>query len=162
MVSLPRFLYLFQNLPIYLPLKFFKQLDSLILSFIWAGKPPRISMAHLQKNTSCGGLGLPVFRHYYWAANSRALLHWQWGSPTDYCHDKLPIWLQVEAATVSEASLPVLLFSNTGSFNNSLSRNFVVKHSLKILSQIRKSLKLPDFSVRMPIIHNQVKWIGCF
>uniref|UniRef100_A0A669EJS0 NACHT domain-containing protein n=1 Tax=Oreochromis niloticus TaxID=8128 RepID=A0A669EJS0_ORENI len=105
MVSLPRFLYPFQNLPIHLPLKFFKQLDSLIHSFIWAGKPPRISKAHLQKNTSCGGLGLPVFRHYYWAANSRALLHWQWGSPTDYCHDKLPIWLQVETVQWDEKLL---------------------------------------------------------
>ena len=65
MVALPRFLYLFQNLPIYLPLHFFKQLDSVVLSFVWADKPPRISKAHLQKNVKSGGLGLPVFRHYY-------------------------------------------------------------------------------------------------
>uniref|UniRef100_A0A8C5DDG2 Reverse transcriptase domain-containing protein n=1 Tax=Gouania willdenowi TaxID=441366 RepID=A0A8C5DDG2_GOUWI len=42
MVALPRFLYLFQNLPIYLPLHFFKQLDSIVLSFVWANKPPRV------------------------------------------------------------------------------------------------------------------------
>lgn len=81
MVALPSFLYLFQNLPIYLPLSFFKQLDSVVLSFVWADKPPRISKAHLQKNLKSGGLGLPVFRHYYWAANARALIFWQWGPP---------------------------------------------------------------------------------
>lgn len=73
MVALPRFLYLFQNLPVFLPLSFFKQLDSVILSFVWAGKPPCISKAHLHRNVNKGGLGLPVFRHYYWAANARAL-----------------------------------------------------------------------------------------
>lgn len=65
-------LYLFQNLPIYF-LSFFKQMDSIILSFVWANKPPRNSKAHLQKDVNRDGLGLPVFRHYYWAANARAL-----------------------------------------------------------------------------------------
>uniref|UniRef100_A0A8C9YJL5 Reverse transcriptase domain-containing protein n=1 Tax=Sander lucioperca TaxID=283035 RepID=A0A8C9YJL5_SANLU len=74
MVALPRFLYLFQNLPIYLPLSFFKQLDLAVLSFVWADKPPRISKAHLQKDLKSGGLGLPVFRHYYWATGSTGLL----------------------------------------------------------------------------------------
>lgn len=70
-------MYLFQTLPIYLPLSFFKQLDSIILSFVWANKPPRIFKAHLQKDVNRGGLGLPVLRRYYWAANARAITFWQ-------------------------------------------------------------------------------------
>lgn len=67
MVVLPKFMYLFQNIPIYLTTSFFKMIVSIIIPFIWADKPSRISKAHLQKPTAEGGLGLPVPRHYYWA-----------------------------------------------------------------------------------------------
>ena len=39
MVVLPKFMYLFQNIPIYLTTSFFKMLDSIIVPFIWADKP---------------------------------------------------------------------------------------------------------------------------
>lgn len=65
MTVLPKCIYLFQNVPIFLTAAFFKSLDSIILPFVWANKPPRISKAHLQKPTTEGGLGLPVMRHYY-------------------------------------------------------------------------------------------------
>ncbi len=76
MVILPRFLYLFQNLPIFLPKSFFKLLDSVILPFIWGYKTHRTSKAHLQKPKEVGGLALPTFRQYYWAANMRAMMFW--------------------------------------------------------------------------------------
>ncbi len=113
MVTLPKFLYLFQNVPVYLPLSFFKQLDSIILSFIWADKPPCISKAHLQKSTDRGGLGLPVFKQYYWAANARALAFWQWGSSGDDWAEVSPLRLKIEAMSVLGTSLPALLFSGT-------------------------------------------------
>lgn len=77
MVVLPRFLYLFQNLPIPLNVSFFKKLDSIILPFVWGYKSHRISKAHLHKSVQSGGLGLPIFRYYYWAANSRVLTYWK-------------------------------------------------------------------------------------
>lgn len=87
MVTLPKFLYLFQNLPIYLAATFFKQLDSVILSFVWNCKTPHIAKAHLQKPTDCGGLGLPNFNHYYWAVNARALTFRQRGLLDDVTWD---------------------------------------------------------------------------
>lgn len=65
MVSLPRFLYLFQNIPIFIPMSFFKMIDSVILPFIWGYKARRISKQHLQKPKEFGGLGLPCFLYYY-------------------------------------------------------------------------------------------------
>uniref|UniRef100_A0A4W5RYX9 Reverse transcriptase domain-containing protein n=1 Tax=Hucho hucho TaxID=62062 RepID=A0A4W5RYX9_9TELE len=41
MNTLPKFLYLYQCLPIFLPNTFFKKIDGLILPFIWDKKPPR-------------------------------------------------------------------------------------------------------------------------
>ena len=154
MVALPRFLYLFQNLPIFLPLSFFKQLDSVILSFVWADKPPRISKTHLQKKVKSGGLGLPVFRHYYWAANARALLFWQLDAPYDDCSS--PLWLKIESMSVNNTSLPALLFANAQRSNNLFGHNFVISSSIKILNQIRKFLKLPNVSINAPITGNHL------
>ena len=76
MVSLLRFLYLFQNVPIFLAQSFFKSLDSIVWPFIWGFKAHIISKIHLHKPREMGGLGLPYFLHYYWAANARALAYW--------------------------------------------------------------------------------------
>lgn len=73
---LPRFLYLFQSIPIFLPKSFFHSLSKLITSFIWAGKHPRISRSILEMSRFGGGLALPNFRCYYWAANIQKLLYW--------------------------------------------------------------------------------------
>lgn len=111
MVSLPRFVYLFQNLPVYLPHSFFKQLDSVIFPFIWGYKAHRISKAHLHKPKELGGLALPVFRHYYWATNARAMMFWQMSDQTaDSLIDSLPKWLYMEARSVVGSSLATILF----------------------------------------------------
>lgn len=127
MVSLPRFLYLFQNLPIYLNASFFKKLDSIILAFVWGYKTHRIAKAHLKKSSKVGGLGLPVFKHYYWAANSRALTYWKCGSIKA---EDNPLWLQLETAAVVMSSLPALLFSDSGPIVKLIQRKFTVKNSL--------------------------------
>lgn len=54
-VVLPKFLYLFQSLPIFLTTSFFKTIYSLIMPFIWAYKFHRISKVHIQKHVSEGG-----------------------------------------------------------------------------------------------------------
>lgn len=152
MVSLPRFLYLFQNLPIYLNASFFKKLDSVILPFVWGYKSHRISKAHLQKSSKNGGLGLPVFKHYYWAANSRALTYWKGGSAKAA---ENPLWLQLEAAAaVNTSSLPALLFSDPAPVAKLINHNFIVKNSLRILKQIKVACQVPSVSIHAPICQN--------
>uniref|UniRef100_A0A8C4TBF8 B30.2/SPRY domain-containing protein n=1 Tax=Erpetoichthys calabaricus TaxID=27687 RepID=A0A8C4TBF8_ERPCA len=46
---LPKLLFLFQNISIYINKSFFKQLDSIITSFIWNSKHPHIRRATLQR-----------------------------------------------------------------------------------------------------------------
>lgn len=72
LVVLRKCTYLFQNMPIFIISSFFMTLDSIIIPFIWAYKHPHISKACLRKHIKEGGLGLPVFRHYFWARNTRA------------------------------------------------------------------------------------------
>ena len=152
MVTLPRFLYLFQNLPVFLPKSFFKLLDSLILPFVWGFKTHRIAKKHLTKPRSAGGLSLPDFCHYYWAANCRALMYWQnahQGNVTAHT----PSWLAIEQS-LPVSSMPALLFSSAQPLKSIAGNNFIVTSSFKIWYQIRKSFNLPEISSYTPLYRN--------
>lgn len=62
---LPRFSYLFQCIPLFLPHSFFRKINSLILKFIWNRKVPSLRKLYLQRPKSLGGLALPNLRFYY-------------------------------------------------------------------------------------------------
>lgn len=64
---LPKFLYLFQALPIQIPLSYFKQVQALFTRFVWAQKKPRLSRTLLTLPKQYGGLALPDVRRYYQA-----------------------------------------------------------------------------------------------
>uniref|UniRef100_A0A670ZAD8 Reverse transcriptase domain-containing protein n=1 Tax=Pseudonaja textilis TaxID=8673 RepID=A0A670ZAD8_PSETE len=73
---LPKLLYLFQTIPIKLPKNFFDDINKVTLKFIWQGKKARISIKALQDAKSRGGLALPNWELYYWAANLLWLKDW--------------------------------------------------------------------------------------
>uniref|UniRef100_A0A3B1JFC8 Reverse transcriptase domain-containing protein n=1 Tax=Astyanax mexicanus TaxID=7994 RepID=A0A3B1JFC8_ASTMX len=152
MVILPRFLYLFQNLPIFLPKSFFKNLDSMIMPFIWGYKFHRISKKHLCKPRDIGGLALPCFQYYYWAANARVLTYWTNAYP-DESHVCTPAWLVIEQ-NITAASLPSLLFAGRKPFGPIMKENPIVGNSLKIWYQIKKALALPETCIMAPIAYN--------
>lgn len=106
MVVLPRFLYIFQSLPCFIPQSFFKQLDTIIVPFLRNYKNVRISKKHLCKTKKEGGFGLPQFKYYYWAANLSIFARWKkWPSDTDGD----PSWLRMEQAFCNRTSLGALL-----------------------------------------------------
>ncbi len=76
MVVLPKFLYLFQHVTIFITKSFFDKLDRMISKFLWGNKPAQIQKAILQSPKSDGGLALPNLRRFYWAANVQKLLQW--------------------------------------------------------------------------------------
>ena len=102
-----------------------------------------------------GGLGLPIFRNYYWAANVRALSYWQWGSPDHETLNSAPLWLKMELMSLKKpyASLSSLLFTNPTTVK-SVSHSLVVRNSLKILTQIKHTYKVPGISICTPFCHN--------
>lgn len=90
----------------------FKTIDSIIMPFIWAYKPPRISKVRLQKTRSEGGL-VDNSRHYYWACNARVRLFWLTFPPIKM-GNVFPKWLLFErhkAAAALHTSLSALLQS---------------------------------------------------
>lgn len=56
MVYLPKFTYFFRNTPCLIPKSFFQKLDSIVSTFVWAGKALRLARKMLQLPLSPGGL----------------------------------------------------------------------------------------------------------
>ncbi len=147
---LPKFLYIFQCLPFFLTKSFFFKVNNQISAFIWNKKTPRIKRSILQRPRAKGGMALPNFMYYYWAANIRALLYWINNDTSP------PVWLILEGASVGPTSLAALLCSRLPFAQpiSSLISNPVVIHSIKIWNQIRRSFSLKDLLQAAPIIKN--------
>ena len=148
MTVLPRFLYLFQMIPIFITKKTFKQIDKLISSFIWNNSNARMKKMYLEVPREAGGLGLPNFLWYYWAANIVKCIHWRF----TYDFDEGPDWVYMELLS---NPLPILT-SSLPSGRITQPTNPVVRASLRIWLQFRKHFGLNQLSTRFfPVANNQ-------
>ncbi len=145
---IPRLLYLFQSLPIFLPKSLFRSTNRLLSSFIWGGKKPRIRREFLEKPKKNGGLALPNLLNYYWAANLQKVIYW-FQSP----HIK---WCEAEAKTCKSTSLVVLITMKSPFSPSQFSSSPVVISTLKIYNQFRQAFQLTDFSLETPICNNHL------
>ena len=128
---LPKFLFLFHCLPLFLPKQFFKTIDQTISHFPWCGKAPRICKSTLQRFN--GGLSLPNLQLYYWAAHIHKISFW-------FNSVYLP-WCDLEAQSCVTSSLTALLTSSIPSNLSGFTNNQVVHSTLKILDQFRRHFK---------------------
>ena len=149
---MPKFLYLFQCIPIFLTKAFFCSIDKLISEFIWNKKNPRIRKSVLQRHRQHGGLSLPNFQFYYWSANIKVMLCWKELSS----QETVPKWLQLENVSCGPTSLYALLCSKLPLVQpiSKYSSNPIVMNSVKIWTQFRRSFSLNDFSISAPIVRN--------
>lgn len=149
---LPKFLYIFQCLPIFLTKSFFSKLNNQISTFIWNKKPPRIKRSTLQRPRISGGMALPNFMYYYWAANIRSLLYWVRSDAA------VPKWTILEGASIESTSLAALLCVRLPFTQpiSSFTSNPVIIHSIKIWNQFRRSFSLGGLSQAAPITKNHM------
>ena len=132
---LPRLLFLFCSLPIAVPVSTFKLLDRLVSRFIWQNKRPRVRLKVLCLHKEKGGLSLPHFRSYYWAAQLRVLVSWM-------RLDMDTKWVHIEQSSVN-TSLSALPFLTTNAWRKLRIQNEWVKYTLKVWKKIRQVLNLP-------------------
>lgn len=76
MKLLPVILYFLWHAPTWVPKPYFKKIDIIATSFLWAPKPPRVSIAVLKQPGDQGGLAVPDWQKYYLAGQMVYARRW--------------------------------------------------------------------------------------
>ena len=134
--------------PLFLPKNFFDSLDKIIGPFIWGGKSPRVRKSLLQRCRLSGGLALPNFQAYYWAAHIHKLCYWL-KSPG-------PSWCKLELSSCKGSSIPALLYSSLPTKPSLYTDHQVVLNTLKIWFQFRRHYKFVAPSSSGPLKNNHL------
>lgn len=104
MICLPQLLYYFRTIPIPLPTRFFRSLQTLFNRFLWNGKRPRCAHSKLTKHKLAGGMGSIDFEDYHLAAILAQLPGWFHPNPTT-------LWGQIEETSLIHPNLKTWLLS---------------------------------------------------
>ena len=145
---LPRFLFLFQCIPLFLPKHFFKSVDQIVSTFLWRGKAPRVRKSLLHKFKFNGGLALPNFLLYYWSAHIQKLTYW--------LHSPGLLWCRLEARSCSSSSPLALLTTSLPTNPSRFTNSPVVLSTIKIWFQFRRHFKFMTASTLMPLVKNHL------
>uniref|UniRef100_A0A8C5H2E5 Reverse transcriptase domain-containing protein n=1 Tax=Gouania willdenowi TaxID=441366 RepID=A0A8C5H2E5_GOUWI len=145
---LPRLLFLFQCIPLYLPKKFFKDIESIVSTFLWNKKAPRIRKSLLHRCRFNGGLALPNFQLYYWSAHIQKIICW--------IESPGVLWCILERQSCSLSSLDALLASSLPLDPSGFTGNLVVRSTLRIWYQFRSHFKFLSPSPKAPLIKNHL------
>lgn len=86
---LPRILFVFQMIPLGVPIGFFTLLQTMISRFIWRDSHPSLSRAVLYHSKSSGGLALPNLKAYYHAVVLSRVADWKYAKASK-------LWVQLE------------------------------------------------------------------
>lgn len=125
MSIIPKFIYLFQALPLPLPSNFHKKIDSIFTQFIWNNRKGRLRLKLLFLPYERGGLRVPNLKWYYWAAQlSSAMYYFSSSTP--------PAWVNIEQKSVSDLPIKQYLYSSDVKTLKKQTRNPFVKNTISV------------------------------
>lgn len=148
MMILPKFLYLFQSLPLPLPDTFFHNINNMLKQFIWNDKKARLQLRLLYLPYERGGLRLPNLKCYYWAAQLRAAMYY-------FSAPSLPAWVTIEET--STLGLPPKLYLYSASVKKLVkqTKNPFLRNTISVWYSVHKHIgDTPTLSQFTPIWGN--------
>ena len=131
---LPRFLFLFQTIPLYICVNTFKIWDTMIGKFIWDDKKPRVKMKTLKMPKERGGLALPNLKHYYMAAQMKHIRTWL----NDNSEAK---WRSIEMF-MCHGSIKTILFCTEYQRKVPVKDNISIRNTLEIWARIKNVVEV--------------------